>query len=87
METNIYLPTLSHWQYENKWSGEIGQLRFLVTPIKSEMTAELWHGPLSREFSEPEATAVFPVTEEGLADMKCWLRATARELAVGSPVG
>ena len=80
MEQNIYLPSLSHWEYGNPWSGDRGRARFLVTPAEGEMTAEMWLGPMSRDFVEPERTAVFPISEEGLKALEEWLRATAEQM-------
>ena len=80
MEPKIYLPSLSHWEYGNKWSGDRGRARFLVTPVDTGMTAEMWLGPMSRDFVEPEITAVFPISEKGLDELEQWLRTTAAEL-------
>ena len=80
MEKKIYLPSLSHWEHGNKWSGERGRVRFLVVPAEGEMTAEMWYGPLSREFTEIEKTAVFPVSESGLVLLEEWLRTTAESM-------
>lgn len=77
MEPKIYLPTLSHWEYGNKWSGERGRVRFLITPADGEMTAEMWMGPMARDFMEPECAKVFPVSEKGLEELEQWLRTTA----------
>ena len=84
MEAKIYLPTLSHWEYGNKWSGELGRVRFLIVPAEGEMTAEVWYGPLAREFTEPEETAVFSVSEKGLADLEMWLDTTAQKMNTAS---
>ncbi len=84
MEKKIYLPSLSHWEYGNKWSGDMGRIRYLVTPAEGEMTAELWMGPMARDFVEPEQTAVFPVSEEGLTALEEWLRATAAAMKEGA---
>ena len=80
MEKKVYLPSLSHWEYGNKWSGDLGPVRYLVTPAEGEMTAELWMGPMARDFVEPEQTAVFPVSEEGLNSLEEWLRTTSAEM-------
>lgn len=80
MEPKIYLPSLSHWEHGNKWSGERSRVRFLIVPAEGELTAEMWRGPMCRDFTEPEITAVFPISEKGLAELEQWLRTTAAEM-------
>ena len=69
MAQELYLPTLSHWEYGNEWSGERGQARFFITPSEGQMTVELWRGPFCREFSQVLVTGEFPVSQEGLDQM------------------
>ncbi len=38
-----------------------------------EVYAEAWTGPICYEQCTPERTAAFPVTEEGLAQLRTWL--------------
>lgn len=73
MKDDMFLPTLSHWEYGNEWSGERGNARFLILPSEGQMNAEMWSGPMSREFVEPQLTASFPISEEGIQEMKRWL--------------
>lgn len=80
MNEDIFLPTLSHWEYGNEWSGERGIARFLIQPADGQMNVEMWPGPMSREFSEPQLTASFPVSEEGIEEMKRWLLAGAAQI-------
>lgn len=80
MEKNLYLPTLSHWEYGNPWSGERGQARFQITVSEGQMTAEVWPGPMARAFVEPEMTQSFPVSEEGIESMRAWLLESAAVL-------
>ena len=80
MSDQIFIPTLSHWEYGNEWSGDRGRARFLITPAEGQMNAEMWLGPMSREFVEPELTASFPISEEGTAEMTRWLLDSAAQL-------
>lgn len=80
MDHNLHLPTLSHWEYGNPWSGERGQARFQITPSEGQMTAEVWRGPMARAFVEPELMQTFPVSEEGIESMRAWLLECAAQL-------
>ena len=84
----IFLPTLSHWQLGNHWSGSLGRASYYVTPRQreegekkiSELFAEIWTGPLCYELSTAERTETFPVTAEGLDSLRIWLEANLAEL-------
>lgn len=80
MDDDIFIPTLSHWEYGNEWSGERGRARFLITPADGQMTAEMWLGPLCRDFAQVELTEQFPISEEGIQQMKRWLLDSAAKL-------
>ena len=41
--------------------------------LMDEVYAEAWTGPICYEQCTPERTAAFPVTEEGLAQLRTWL--------------
>ncbi|MCI8871039.1 MAG: hypothetical protein HFF39_10990 [Lawsonibacter sp.] len=73
MEHSIFLPTLSHWEYGNEWSGERGLARFLIVPEEGQLNAELWRGPLCRALSQAERSARFPISQEGLEALERWL--------------
>lgn len=83
MKDDIFIPTLSHWEYGNEWSGERGNARFLILPADGQMNVEMWPGPMSREFVEPQMTASFPVSEEGIQEMKQWLLDNAATINQG----
>ena len=82
---DIYIPTLHTFAMENPFTGSCGLFRFKITPnvvkatpkevdfAQSTLKAEYWHGLFCYEKSEIEATEVFPMTEEGRAEMKAWL--------------
>lgn len=80
MENQIFIPTLSHWEYGNEWSGERGRARYLITPADGQMNVEMWLGPMARAFVEPEITASFPICQEGIDEMKRWLLDSAARL-------
>jgi hypothetical protein len=69
----------------NLFTGSCGEFRFRAKPNvvmatakevdfdQSTITAEFWHGLYCYEKSEMEGSATFPMTEEGLLEMKHWL--------------
>lgn len=79
--SSIFIPTLSHWQLGNRWSGSLGRASYYVTPRQREeggakipeLFVEVWTGPSCYELSTPEVTCTFPVTDEGLSEMRTWL--------------
>lgn len=84
----LFIPSLSHWQLGNSWSGSLGRGSYYVTPRKREegdevipeLFAEVWTGPICYELSEAERTETFPVTEGGLAELAVWLEEQLTEL-------
>ena len=88
----LFIPTLSHWQLGNPWSGSLGRASYHVTNRKREeerdgetvkipeLFVEAWTGPLCYELSEAERTAVFPVSQEGIDGMRAWLEENLAEL-------
>ena len=81
----IYLPTLHWFDNKNSFSGSYGNFRFLVKPDvtmatskevdyeASSLKCEFWHGPFCYELSTIEQARVFPLSDEGVANMKQWL--------------
>ena len=81
----IFLPTLHWFAMTNTFSGSCGQFRFMAKPNvimatakevdfeQSTVKCEFWHGPFCYEKSEMEGEKIFPLTEEGRAEMKAWL--------------
>lgn len=87
----LYLPTLHSFAMNNIFTGSLGLLRFRIVPTiamngkevdteNSSMTAMYWHGIFCFEKSEMEGQCVFPLTEEGRAEMKAWLEAQISDL-------
>ena len=92
METvDIFIPTLHTFAMNNIFTGSWGRLRFRIVPSvimrtpkevnmeESSMEAEFWHGVFCYEKSEMEGKRVFPMSEEGRAEMKAWLEAQVEE--------
>ena len=81
----VFLPTLHWFAMTNLFTGSCGQFRFRAKPNvvmatskevdfdQSTITAEFWHGLYCYEKSEMEGNSTFPMTEEGLLEMKRWL--------------
>lgn len=78
----MFLPVLSHFQNENIWIASDGKLRYQVSPVTVEkedgtkeelLIGEVWEGPWSREFSVIEEVEEFPMTEDGIEDLRAWL--------------
>ena len=86
---DIFIPTLHTFVNNNVFTGSCGMLRFriepqvtMATPKEADLSAssircELWHGALCYELSQMEAERVFPMSEEGRAEMKAWLESNA----------
>lgn len=85
MEPRIFLPTLHTFAMNNIFTGSCGLFRFRAEPNivmlnpkevdfeNSSIHVEFWHGLYCYEKSEMEAERTFPLSEEGKADMLCWL--------------
>lgn len=78
----MFLPVLSHFQNENIWIASDGKLRYQVSPVTVEkedgtkeelLIGETWEGPWSWEFSEIEAVEEFPMTDDGIEELRAWL--------------
>jgi hypothetical protein len=81
----VFLPTLHWFAMTNLFTGSCGEFRFRAKPNvvmatakevdfdQSTITAEFWHGLYCYEKSEMEGNSTFPMTEEGLLEMKHWL--------------
>ena len=72
MEQELFLPTLMHWQYGNNWCGSLKRASFWITPKDEQLTAQLWTGPAIRENAEILYTAQFPISDEGLEQLRTW---------------
>ena len=48
-------------------------LRFMLTPIEDQIEAKIWHGLFCLEKSEVEDIGLFPMTEDGLKELRAYL--------------
>ena len=82
LDHEIRLPTLLFFQNGNGWKGSSGLLRFYIRPREEgELPVEVWCGPFCRELSQVDDTARFPLSAEGVAQMKGWLEDWSRRMA------
>ena len=82
---SIEIPTLLFWENGNSWYGSLGNARFFLKPETlegqgSQLSAQLWRGPLAMDQSESLAPAAVSVSEEGLAQAAAWLEGQAAQL-------
>ena len=82
---DLFLPTLHSFANNNVFTGSFGPLRFKATPVlnflpnkevdheNSTIYVEYWHGLFCYEKSEMEGEESFPLTEEGLQQMRAFL--------------
>ena len=73
MDIELFLPSLPHWTYENPWSGSYRKVRYYITVADGEMKADIWLEDISHELAEITVTKSFPLTQEGLDEMRGWL--------------
>ena len=83
--SEIFLPVLHSFENKNVFTGSCGLLRFKITPDiimvtpkevdfeASTMKCEIWHGMFCYEKSTVEDEKVFPLSEQGRADLLAWL--------------
>lgn len=81
----VFIPTLHSFAMNNIFTGSCGAFRFRAAPTvvmatakevdfeQSSIHAEFWHGPFCYELSRMEGERTFPMTQEGLDEMKQWL--------------
>ena len=81
----VFLPTLHSFAMNNIFTGSCGVFRFRAAPNvimatakevdfdQSSIHVEFWHGPFCYELSQMEGERTFPMTQEGVDEMKVWL--------------
>ena len=81
----LFLPTLHSFANNNVFTGSSGSLRFKASPVlafqenkevdfaSSTIKVEFWHGLFCYEKSQMEGEQSFPLSEEGLQQMRAWL--------------
>ena len=74
-QPELFIPNYMSFSNENTFLGSYQGLRFKLTPdVKAEtVRAEYWSGPLCYEKSTMDGEEAFPLSEEGLAEMKQFL--------------
>ena len=74
-QPELFIPNYMSFSNENTFLGSYQGLRFKLTPdVKAEtVRAEYWYGHLCYEKSTMDGEEAFPLTEEGLAEMKQFL--------------
>ena len=80
MEHELFLPTLSSMEYGNIWTGSRNNTRFRIEPKDGVMTVQVWSGPLCYECSQVSHTAQYPISEEGIEQLRTWLMDRSEEL-------
>lgn len=80
MEHELFLPTLSSMEYGNIWTGSRKNTRFRIEPKDGVMTVQVWSGPLCYECSQVSHTAQYPISEEGIEQLRTWLMERSEEL-------
>ena len=80
MEQELFLPTLSSMEYGNPWTGSRKNARWRIIPADGQMSAEVWPGPLCYECSTVAHTASFPISEDGIEQLRAWLFDRSEEL-------
>lgn len=73
MQQEIFLPTLSSMEYGNVWTGSRKNARWRIVPADGVMAVEVWPGPLCYECSTVSHTAQFPISEQGIEQLRVWL--------------
>ena len=68
----IYLPVLSHFLNGNFWTASAGRMRYRVDPVEQTLAAQVWEGPYGYALSEVEEHTSFPLSEEGLEELRAW---------------
>ncbi len=88
----MYLPSLSHWENGNAFSGSLGRASWHARPEEGEngaeeLQAEIWTWPPCYEQAEMERTARFPLTREGLDAMGAWLEEELPQVDLAARTG
>lgn len=81
MSEEFFMPTLSHFENDNGWSGSRGRMCYQIErPKEGKVRVVTWYGPFCRNYAQQEAEAEFEVSEEGRQAMIDWLLAQAEEM-------
>lgn len=76
---SYFFPSRSHFENGNGWSGSMGPLRYEIEgPKDGKFVAVTWPEPFSRPFAQEFERAEFELTDDGLAAVQDWVRASAQ---------
>ena len=67
------IPRLYYFISKNIFTGSRKDLNFRIVPEEDELRVTIWHGFICSELTEPEASADFPLSNEGHEQMLQWL--------------
>lgn len=77
----LYMPTLSHFENGNGWTGSRGVMNYEIEePQEDGVRLVAWYGPFSRDYAQVVAEALFPMTQEGRSAWMDWIVETAKEM-------
>lgn len=78
---DIHVPNYMSFHNDNIFLGSYQGLRFKLSPNVGEETihVEYWFGPLCYELSPMDGERTFPMSDEGIEEMKNWLRELAEK--------
>ena len=76
------IPQVNYFTNRNSFCGSRGQLNYRILPVEADegngtdahLEAYTWYGMLCSDLSEKQATATFPMTQEGRDAAVDWLR-------------
>ena len=84
----LFLPVLSHFENGNFWTASGGRMRYRVDPEPGEepqLAARVWEGPFCYELSQVEEQQTFPLSEEGLGELRTWIAAWGEKINARPP--
>ena len=73
MKEKIELRHISYFENGNIFHGSCEGMRFRLAPEEEALKGYLWHGDLCFDLCQPEETATFPLSQEGLDLAVAWL--------------
>ncbi len=81
MNDDFFMPTLSHFENDNGWSGSRGVMCYEIEkPQEGQVRVVTWYGPFCRAYAQEEGEAFFPVSAEGRQAMIDYLLAQAETM-------
>lgn len=80
--SELFLPVLAQFEEDNLWTASVDRFRYKVVPDVENraLNCEGWEGPWAYEFSQVERRETFPLSEEGLEQLRSWVVRQAAEI-------